>query len=209
MGCETGLSGRRPVSHSGYTVAMHPGFRFVPAALLLAVCVAAGEPRVEIHGGADPSEQNYKWTVVNQSGQPIVSVSFPHYNGDLFLPPSGWESAATALRGPGSKPEPGICRGYVDQATQSGILPNSSAEFSLRISRDGAMKGHGPVEVRFKDGSTLTVANVELPVAPSFFGRFGYMIALAAAFAIFLVVQVVRRRKNGAPPDDSAGQEPA
>ncbi|GMU82532.1 MAG: hypothetical protein AMXMBFR47_24030 [Planctomycetota bacterium] len=183
---------------------MHSAQRIAVLALLAAVSVAAAaeEPRVEITGGVDPSGQNYSWTVTNRSDTPIVSVTFPHYNADLFSPPAGWQREETHLRHVGSKPAPGICRGFVDGVEKSGILPSGSAGFSIRLNADGASKGRGVVQVRFKDGRTVSVRNVELPVAPTFFGQYGMMIALAAAFAIFVLVQV-RRKKNRGGAEDS------
>lgn len=185
-------------------VEMSTAQRIATLALLAAVSVAAAaeEPRVEITGGVDPSGQNYSWTVTNRGDTPIVSVTFPHYNADLFSPPAGWQREETHLRHVGSKPAPGICRGFVDGVEKSGILPNGSAGFSIRLNADGASKGRGVVQVRFMDGRTVSVRNVELPIAPTFFGQYGMMIALAAAFAIFVLVQV-RRKKNRGAADDS------
>lgn len=186
--------------------------RRIPALVFLAALTlgaSAEEPRVEISGGVDPSGQNYEWTVTNRGDSPIVSVTFPHYNADLFSPPPGWHREETHLRHVGSTPAPGICRGYVEGATQSGIVPNGSASFSMRLNADGAPKGRGVVEIRFKDGRTISVRGVELPVAPTLFGQYGTMFALAAAFAIFVLVQVRRKKKRGAAddPDEDAEQD--
>lgn len=173
--------------------------RIATLVLLAAISLAAAaeEPRVEISGGVDPSGQNYAWTVKNLSDTPIVSVTFPHYNADLFSPPPGWLREETHLRHVGSKPAPGIARAYVNESEHSGILPGASADFTMRINADGASKGRGTAVVRFKDGRTLNVRSVELPTAPTFFGQHATTLALAAAFGLFLLVQVLRRRKNG------------
>ncbi len=168
---------------------------------------AAEEPRVEISGGVDPSGQNYAWTVKNLSDTPIVSVTFPHYNADLFSPPTGWLREETHLRHVATKPAPGIARAYVNESEHSGILPGASADFTMRINADGASKARGAVDIQFKDGGTLKVRNVELPTAPTFFGQHGTTIALAAAFGVFLLFQVLRRRKRAPDVTDQESDD--
>jgi len=155
------------------------------------------EPKVEITGGAEGSGQNYRWTVTNHYGSPVVYIQFPHYHADTFITPNGWEKECTNLMRVGARDAPGTCTAWAD-SPEKGIAPGRSAEFSVRLAAGGAHRRPGQVTVRFADGTQTIVAGVELPTASTTPERLYGLIGFALVFAIVVIVQTRRRRK--APP---------
>ena len=81
---------------------------------LVAPRTAAQQPKVTISGGADTSGQNYRWTVTNHYGSPVVYIQFPHYHADTFFAPDGWEKECTNLIRVGARNAPGTCTARAD-----------------------------------------------------------------------------------------------
>ncbi len=177
-------------------------------ALLSAVTAGAAgtpeEPKVEIAGGADGSGQNYRWTVTNHYGSPIVYIQFPHYHADTFHAPEGWSKESTYLVNVGVPDKPGTCTASVDSA-RKGIPPGRSAEFSVRLATGGAHRRPGQVTVRFADGTQTIVAGVELPTASTTPERLYGLIGFALVFVIIVIVQTRRRRKGPRAIEPDAG----
>ncbi|HUU97787.1 MAG TPA: hypothetical protein VM487_18785 [Phycisphaerae bacterium] len=171
---------------------------------LVAPRTAAQQPKVTITGGADASGQNYRWTVTNHYGSPVVYIQFPHYHADTFFAPDGWEKECTNLIGVGARNAPGTCTAWAD-SPEKGIAPGRSAEFSVRLAAVGAHRRPGQVTVRFADGTQTIVAGVELPTASTTSEQLYALIGFAMVFAIVVYVQVRRRRRTPrAPEPDSA-----
>lgn len=165
---------------------------------LVAPRTAAQQPKVTITGGADASGQNYRWTVTNHYGSPVVYIQFPHYHADTFFAPDGWEKECTNLIRVGARNAPGTCTTWADSA-EKGIAPGRSAEFGMRLaSAGGHHRRAGRVTVRFADGTQTIVAGVELPTASTTPERLYGLIGFALVFLIIVIVQTRRRRK--APP---------
>ncbi len=189
-------------------------------AFLIAICIAASlaaiaqdnaskGPAVQILGGATP-EGNFEYEIRNQSGKRITEVSFPHFKADLFTVPSGWQQdMSNPARLGGSKP--GIARAWVEGQSQ-GIRSGSSAKFALRTpAQTDIPRRRGVVTVRFDDGTTLPVAGVELPSAPSSTEQYQMLIGLGLIFAIIVAARGLRSRKPIGEPlgaaDDAPGDD--
>lgn len=169
---------------------------FVAIAYALAALATASE-KVVIVGGHDGSGQNYSWTVRNQGTSPIVWIEFPHYHADTFSVPVGWKQECTNLNVIGSEDKPGVCRGMSESA-MSGIAPGSSAQFAMRLSRSSANKGRGTVQVKYADGSSVSVGDVALPIPPSVWDHLLPPLALGAIFVTAIVLHRRSRKKGTA-----------
>ncbi len=158
---------------------------------------ASSASNVEIIGGPDESGQNYSWTVHNRSPSlRIVRLQFPHFHAHRFDPPTGWKTESTNLRIAGSKDEPGVCQAWAEQVID-GIPPGGSAVFTIGISREGTVRGTGPMTVKFADGSREIVPNVALPVAPSWIDQNLMLIGMLVLLGVAAAYQLRRRRRTG------------
>lgn len=174
------------------------------AALLivwLAASWAAGQtPPVaaqlaEIAGGPDPSGQNYAWTITNlHRSLHIVRVEFPHFHAHRFDPPPGWRAESTNLRIAGSRDEPGVCKAWVERPGD-GIAPGARATLGIGISREGTARGTGTITLTFADGTQTAIADVPLPVAPSWLDQNLMVIGML----VLLVGAVVFHRRRRTP----------
>jgi len=171
---------------------------------LVAPHTAAQQPKVTITGGADASGQNYRWTVTNHHGSPVIYIQFPHYHADTFFTPDGWEKECINLIRVGARNEPGTCTASVD-SPEKGIAPGRSAEFGMRLARVGAHRRPGNVTVRFADGTQTITAGVELPTVSTTSEQLYALIGFALVFAIVVYVQVRRRRKGPPAIEPDAG----
>ncbi|MFN0138303.1 MAG: hypothetical protein ACKVS9_19540 [Phycisphaerae bacterium] len=161
---------------------------------LCSFAIAQTNSGITITGGPDGSGQNYEWTVTNNSPSPIIDIAFPHYHADTFISPDGWSEDVTHLQVAGATQSNGVCRAFVADADR-GILPGRNAKFGMRIARIGAEKGPGNVTVKLGDGTTVTVAGVTLPVAPSVGQKYGMTIFMGGGLAVFIAIQAARRRR--------------
>lgn len=179
----------------------------IVAALLLAAGGALAQtPEVETSGGRDQSGQNYEWTLTNRTGKLIVAVEFPHYHADAFQPPRDWGQECTNLFKLNARDEPGVCKALAPPG--GGIAPGGSAKFGMRISLQGTLRGKGVMIVRFADGSSTSIAGVDLPCAPTVINQ--YMYPVGIALILLLVVLTSRRRgkgKGGPPAGTEASGE--
>jgi hypothetical protein len=184
--------------------------------LLLCASLGAGqvafaqESLVTIEGGVLPNNpQMYEWKVTNHHTSPIVFIHFPHYYSDSFHAPTQWKPEWKNQMKAGAKNAPGWVKASVADPSQ-GIQPRASATFGLRQARGGAfLPRPGKVTVRFADGATTVVANVELPTQKSFLERNVMGIGLAVIFLIALTAHFRRQRKmasatSEAPPESAS-----
>jgi len=179
----------------------------VAAVAFLATAITfAEQPRVKIEGGVDDTRQNYAWTIRNLSRSPIVYVEMPHYHADLFTAPQGWELDCTFLVNVGVPDRPGICAARASKP-DAGIKFGSSGQFTMRISTLGAQMSPQTVKVKFADGTTVEVADVELPRPPirgeGFVAGAGFALVLAVA----LLVHLWRRRRLAERAAGAAGAD--
>lgn len=179
------------------------------AAWVVAMAAAAGraepQPLVTITGGADGSGQNYSWTITNRHSSPIVFIEIPHYRADTFVTPAGWQQECTNLMIAGQAREPGVCRAW-PKPNASGLTPGRSAEFALRVAREGAQRRTGTVLVKFADGTQVSIPGVEVPTRESVPERFAALIGMALIVGLLIVFQLRARRKavSARPPGTPA-----
>lgn len=162
----------------------------------LNACFVFGSPApVSVEGGPDGLGNVYHWTVTNNHSSPIVHVEIPQYRGSLFFPPKGWTSSCTNLVAIGAPDAPGICTATA-ASRADGIAPGRSASFGLQIAAGSAKRGSGEVLIGFGDSSTQRIGNVMVPVPETLGDRYITLIGLGAILAVYVVIQVVRGRKN-------------
>jgi hypothetical protein len=160
--------------------------------------VAAQPAKVVVAGGADPSGQNYEWTITNHHPSPLVFIEFSHFHADTFTAPAGWKKEITNPSIAGAdESKGGLCRATAESPS-SGISTGGSAAFGLRLARIGAPKGRGTMTVRFADGVSFAVTGVSLPVPPSSWERIGTVLLLGGAFVAFLIFRIRKRPKSSA-----------
>jgi hypothetical protein len=173
---------------------------FVPVLLGLfwpSVPARGEEPGVTITGGLQPDGSFYRWEISNRSSSPVVSIEFPHYQADQFIPPPGWRSKSTFLVNVGVEDRPGTCRAFVD-LPKDGIPRGGKASVSMRVRLLESRQGRGTVKVGLADGTTLEIANVEVPCTPGIFERFGVLITLAILLGLAALIASRRRRRQQA-----------
>lgn len=177
--------------------------------MLLAIVVMGFAPLtfaqdVRIEGG-QKIDGNYAWTVTNHTQKPIVELSFPHYQGDLFNGPDGWDvSQCTYLVNIGVPDEPGVCRAIAPNELAA-LRPGQSAEIALRIvNNPKAKRGRNDVTVKFADGSETVVPNIELPVPPPASESVVMLSALGVLLIAFLIFHSRKKKPAPAGGSDSA-----
>lgn len=167
--------------------------------LLLSAPAIAGLPSVTITGGLQPDGSYYRWEVVNHSASAVVSVEFPHYQADQFILPDdlrgrGWKSKCTYLVNVGVEDRPGTCR--AEAPKNGGIPPQGKATFTMRVRLLESRQGRGIVKVKLADGTSLEIADVEVPCMPGYFERFGVLITLAILMGLAALIAVCRRHRK-------------
>lgn len=171
--------------------------RLAPALAVAALFIAAAPARAEdnakatIEGGVQLNDGSYAWTVTNLHTAPIVEITFPHYLADQFHVPKGWKQETTYLVNVGVEEKPGVCKATAPSA-EVGIAPKAKGSFGMRMSRKRAPRGSGVVNVKFADGATAAIANVELPVAPSNLEA----PMMIGGFGTVLLIFILARRKR-------------
>lgn len=175
--------------------------RWIAMLLLLGVIAppsrAAADPPATAAGGAsDPSGQNYAWVITNHTDVPIVFVEIPHYNADTFMTPPEWEQECTGLMIAGHDRGPGRCQAWPKNG-EIGIPPGTSADFGMRIAREGAQRRPGVILVRFADSREYRITDVEVPARETTAERYValYGMALVVGILIFVQWRAHRRRK--------------
>ncbi len=178
---------RRPFSVAGLLAGM----------LTLCCIPAAASAQVTITGGLNRAERQYVWTVSNNGNQPVVSVQIPHYRGNIFEAPEGWEFEITNKAEVGMKNEPGL---VTARATGGlAIRPGQSAEFRLRFAPGNLTAPADRVAtVTLIDGSTLSIPGVEVPWPIPWLTRYGQLVVFGAIFLGFLIIQALRNRRKKA-----------
>jgi len=165
----------------------------VPA--ILAGPVRAESPLVIITGGPDDSLHNYQWKITNHHSSRIVYLEFPHYRADLFHTPTDWNQKIDNVANIGWKDRMGSCMAQPKPPYQ-GLPPGATAEFGMRIAKQGALPGKGRVTIRFEDGTEASIADVSLPTQPEQGSSYLALIGTGAIFVLFIVLNEWRRRKR-------------
>ncbi|MGE3181888.1 MAG: hypothetical protein AB7N71_09675 [Phycisphaerae bacterium] len=167
------------------------------------VAAVSAQPRVKIVGGKN-LDGNYDWRITNHTDSPIVKLTFPHYQADLFSTPEGWEQDCTFLVNVGVPDEVGNCVA-IAPTPALGIAKGENAKFEMRIMNNPrAVRGSNTVLVEFADGRKEAIPDVELPVPPP---KYDGVIMIAAFGLLILLFILFRPKKKDAPPEEIAAAE--
>ena len=164
------------------------------AAAWTSVVVASTSP-VSVEGGPDGLGHTYHWTISNNHASPIVRVEIPHYRASLFFAPKGWTSTCTNLVAVGAIDAPGLCIASAT-AIVDGIAPGRSVQFGMQLGSASVKRGTGDVVIGYADSSKLTISGILVPVPETLSDKYIPLIGLGTILAVFVVVQVLKSRKN-------------
>ncbi len=162
---------------------------------------ALAQPRVTVEGGADPTGQNYSWTIQHDHASPLVFVSVPHHRADLFLPPKGWKGSIEHATGWFDRMGYCIAR---PEDPGAAIARGKSAQFGLRVPVRGIARGKEAMSFRFADGVEASVP-AEVPVREPIGEQYTPVIGLGLIFAGLLVFRAWKARRRSAPDIPSGG----
>ena len=207
-----GWTGLAPASSSGVggraagRIGAVPKKRVVTAAAGL-LAIVAGAPaaandtqKVTITGGPDQSGHTYEWTVTNHHDSPIVAIEFHYYQIDVFHVPDNWSDESDRF----VDHEPGICRARA-VPPHVGLAKGRSLVLQARVRPAGAYRGSGPVTVTFADGTTFTVADVNLPTKEPVTGKYIRLVGSVVLGVLFVAAWAAHQRRRrsaegGHPP---------
>jgi hypothetical protein len=146
----------------------------------------------------EDNSQEFEWLVTNRSSTPITRFKTQHFLGTVVVPPEGWvESAMTGNISRQQKRENGILE-FTAGPGNPGIPPGREQAFRTRIHHTWSRYVvPRTVEVDFAGGRTVQVSGVLCPAKSPFLRENYPVVGLGAMFAIFLVVQAIRRRRRG------------
>ena len=181
----------------------HARLTWVSFAAIVAITSVPAAAQVTIEGGQqrEIAPNHYEWTITNHGTKVITSFQIPHYLGNIFTCPEGWEFTITNKVRLGMKHEPGLITAKA-VAPQAGIQPSRSATFRLRAFYRNTAPAKRDATITFADGSTEVVAGVEIPWRASWLHRHTLLISFGAMFAVFLLVQALRRRRKRKPDEE-------
>lgn len=165
--------------------------------LLAAASAQAASSSAEISSKKN-DRGGYTIKVTNRANHPITYVEFPHYLADQFTAPEGWETKCTYLSNIGVEKKPGICSATARSAND-GIAPNQSAEFDMRLGRDGqneSVSGEQTARLKFADGAVAEIPGVYLPTAPARWSNLPLITGFGGIVVLFILLG---RRKKAAP----------
>jgi len=94
----------------------------------------------------------YTYQVTNLSTSPIVRFALKQHATYNFTAPKGWQTEIIS----------GVFQAWTDK-WETGISPNESGEFSLRVSSSGAVLGSTTAKVTFQSGQTASIREVWAP----------------------------------------------
>lgn len=125
----------------------------------------------------------YKYKITNIGTDSIVGFQMGHHASYYFMAPDGWEKQRTD-----------DMFNAQSKGNGSAIKPDSSGNFSMRISSMGATLGIRSMELKFASGRTVT-ADVwgPMPEPPSY--RFSIVIVFVLILLLHSVL-VLRRKKR-------------
>jgi hypothetical protein len=141
--------------------------------------------------------------VTNHGGRPITRFEFPRYVVDDLGSPQGWthEIVKTDADGRPIRPHRIV---YKAESSLSAIRPGRSLVFEAQINIDKATPGRQPVIIGFDNGSTLEMADVEIPWDYPWLEKHALLIGMGGLFALFLVIQAMRGRRTKPTAPSSA-----
>ncbi len=96
----------------------------------------------------------YTYKVINLSTKPIVEFEINQHASYDFTAPAGWEKQTSE----------GTFKAYAKEPRYA-IKPETSGEFSLRVSSKGAVLGKKTVKITLESGEKIEVPEVWVPAA--------------------------------------------
>ena len=130
-------------------------FMLIHITVLLAT-MAFGEvfQTEEVSIDVDINSNIYTYDVTNLSTDKIVGFEVGYHAAYNFKVPAGWHEQIGG----------GIFKAWTDD-TSAGIAQNETAQFSDRVSSQGAVLGSSAVKVHFQSGKTVIVPDVWVSIA--------------------------------------------
>jgi hypothetical protein len=135
--------------------------------------------------------RHFRWTVTNHGDTPILAFQAPRYLGEEFLAPPNWQGEILVGKGSG-KDDVRFTAGNPYHA----ILPGASKSFEIHDRRLRGTKRRLAVQVELAGGNVVTIADVWCPAPENVFEKNLPLIGLGGMFAVFLLVQVWRKRRK-------------
>ena len=135
----------------------------------------------------DVSSNIYRYTVSNNTADPVVGFEIAEHACYNFQPPDRWESDTSG----------GIFKCWTEDSFFA-ITPNNTGKFSLRVSSNGAVLGTATTLLKFQSGAAASIPGVWAPVRePKSSGLFvaAAMLVIIAAHILILTLRDRRNRK--------------
>jgi hypothetical protein len=139
----------------------------------------------EVSIKVDIQSSIYTYEVTNLSTDKIVGFEVRFHAAYNFKVPVGWHEQVTG----------GIFKAWTDDA-YAGISQNQTAQFSDRVSSQGAVLGSSPVKVHFQSGKTVIVPDVWAPVHEPQSYIFLIAAAIICIMCLHTAVIIYRKKHN-------------
>jgi len=162
--------------------------------------------------GADPSKiaiegervaenvRHFRWTVTNNGKAPIIRFRAPSYLSSETIPPEGWTGIPPKGGAPGEREFE-----FVADSNRHAIRTGQTLSFEVHDRRLRGTTKRRSVTIELLGGEVLTIDDVWCPAPESFVERNVPLIGLTTMFAIFLLVQALRKKRK----DAKSGETPA
>lgn len=180
--------------------------RAVRGLLMFTVCMATGAgdtqtayaqtDLVTIQGGRQQkNRQVWQWTVTNRGQSPIVYMRFLHFRGDIFsYPKDRWNEEITNRNEVGMVQRNGT---FILRAKDpsTGVQPRQSLEIGIQVAARGAFSVLSDVEIRFADGTAVTVLDVDCPQEQPIWERNTLLLGFGAMFVVLVIYRSLKGRR--------------
>ena len=154
-------------------------------ALLAAASVGEVFQTKEVSINVDISSNIYTYEVTNLSTDKIVGFEVGYHAAYNFQVPTGWHEQTGG----------GIFKAWTEEP-DAGIAQNETAEFSDRVSSQGAVLGSSAVKVHFQSGKTVIVPDVWAPVHEPRSYIFLVATVIICIMCLHTAVIVYRKKQN-------------
>lgn len=163
--------------------------------------LAAQSGGVEIIGFS-PNNVMMKWTVKNVSAGAVSRLEFPIGRVNRTdPPPEGWEIKQF------DRLKTGLLI-YESTSAAHDIRRGESLEFVCTMDRSARDVKEGTVTAILRDGSSIQVPGVQLPVAHAFWEVYGLPLFLAALLGMVVLFRLARRAREPARVTDASTPSP-
>ncbi len=141
----------------------------------------------EVSIDVDISSNIYTYEVTNLSTDKIVGFEVGYHAAYNFKVPRGWHEKIGG----------GIFKAWTDEAS-AGISQNETAQFSDRVSSQGAVLGSSAVQVHFQSGKTVIVPDVWVSTAEpkSYIALIAVLLLLVVLLHSAMIFRKNRRDNN-------------